>query len=121
MKKGSYNNRIVLELFQTGTDIAFQFLLGPWGSFSSGVSLDIAVKQFIRIIFRRIRRKIEQLDSILMPLDPFADFVGVMNLEIIQKYFGAYKNLQLDIIRVNLWFNCNTVADYREAIKALSV
>ena len=43
------------------------------------------------------------------------------NLEIIQKYFGAYKNLQLDIIRVNLWFNCNTVADYRKAIKTLSV
>ena len=43
------------------------------------------------------------------------------NLEIIQKYFGAYKNSQLDIIRVNLWFNCNTVADYREAIKALSI
>lgn len=43
------------------------------------------------------------------------------NLEIIQKYFGAYKISQLDIIRVNLWYNCNTVADYREAIKALSV
>ncbi len=43
------------------------------------------------------------------------------NLEIIQKYFGAYKNSQLDIIRVNHWFNCNTVADYREAVKALSV
>lgn len=42
------------------------------------------------------------------------------NLEIIQKYFGAYKKSQLDIIRVNLWYNCNTVADYREAIKALS-
>ena len=41
------------------------------------------------------------------------------NLEIIQKYFGAYNNSQLDIISVNLWFNCNTVADYREAIKAL--
>lgn len=43
------------------------------------------------------------------------------NLEIIQKYFGVYNNSQLDIIRVNSWFNCNTVADYREAIKALSV
>lgn len=43
------------------------------------------------------------------------------NLEIIQKYFGAYKNSQLDIIKVCLWYNCNTVADYREAIKALGV
>lgn len=43
------------------------------------------------------------------------------NLEIIQKYFGAYKNSQLDIIRVDLWYNCNTVVDYQEAIKALSV
>ena len=42
------------------------------------------------------------------------------NLEIIQKYFGAYKSTQLNIVRINLWFNCNTVADYREAIKALS-
>ena len=42
------------------------------------------------------------------------------NLEIIQKYFGAYMNSQLEIVRINLWFNCNTVADYREAIKALS-
>jgi hypothetical protein len=42
-------------------------------------------------------------------------------LEIIQKYFGSFKSSQLDIIRINLWFNCNTVADYREAIKALSI
>ena len=42
------------------------------------------------------------------------------NLEIIQKYFGAYKNSQLDIVRIKLWYNCNTVADYREAIKALN-
>ena len=42
------------------------------------------------------------------------------NLEIIQKYFGAYKSSQLDIVRIGLWFNCNTVADYREAIKALN-
>lgn len=42
------------------------------------------------------------------------------NLEIIQNYFGSYKHSQLEIISVNLWYNCNTVADYREAIKALS-
>ncbi len=43
------------------------------------------------------------------------------NLEIIQKYFGSYKSSQLDIVRINLWYNCNTVADYREAIKALNL
>ena len=43
------------------------------------------------------------------------------NLEIIQKYFGAYKSSQLDIVRTSLWYNCNTVADYREAIKALNL
>lgn len=43
------------------------------------------------------------------------------NLEIVQKYFGAYLKNQLDIVRVNLWYNCNTVADYRVAIKALKV
>lgn len=41
------------------------------------------------------------------------------NLEIIQKYFGAYKFSQLDIIKADLWYNCNTVADYQEAVKAL--
>lgn len=43
------------------------------------------------------------------------------NLEVVQKYFGAYKSFQLEIIKVNLWYNCNTVADYQEAIKALNV
>ena len=43
------------------------------------------------------------------------------NLEIIQKYFGAYKKSLLDIVKINLWYNCNTVADYREAIKVSSV
>ena len=42
------------------------------------------------------------------------------NLEIIQKYFGVLDSSETEIVRVNLWFNCNTVADYREAIKALS-
>ena len=42
------------------------------------------------------------------------------NLEIIQKYFGTYKSTQLDIVNVSLWYNCNTVADYREAIKVLN-
>jgi hypothetical protein len=43
------------------------------------------------------------------------------NLEIVQKYFGAYLKTHLNIVRVNLWYNCNTVADYRAAIKALNV
>ena len=43
------------------------------------------------------------------------------NLEIIQKYFGAYKMSQLDIVRVGLWFNCNTVADYRDSLKSLGL
>ena len=43
------------------------------------------------------------------------------NLEIIQKYFGAYRSSSLDIVSVRLWYNCNTVADYQEAIKALNV
>lgn len=43
------------------------------------------------------------------------------NLEIIQKYFGAYEKSQLDIIRVNNWFNCNTLADYQEIIKVLNM
>lgn len=42
------------------------------------------------------------------------------NLEIIQKYFGTFTSSQLDIVRIILWYNCNTVADYHEAIKALS-
>jgi Predicted sugar nucleotidyltransferases len=41
------------------------------------------------------------------------------NLEIIQKYFGGFCASQLEVVRVKDWFNCNTVADYREAIKVL--
>lgn len=43
------------------------------------------------------------------------------NLEIIQKYYGSICASRLDIVRVKDWYNCNTVADYHEAIKALSV
>ncbi len=41
------------------------------------------------------------------------------NLEIIQKYFGTVKSSELDIVRVDCWFNCNTVSDYREAVRVL--
>ncbi len=43
------------------------------------------------------------------------------NLEIIQKYFGAMKENWLDIVEIKKWYNCNTVADYRKAIKELGV
>lgn len=43
------------------------------------------------------------------------------NLEIIQKYFGTYKMSQLDIVRVDYWFNCNTVSDYRESLKIMNL
>lgn len=43
------------------------------------------------------------------------------NLEIIQKYFGTCKSSQLDIVRIGFWFNCNTVADYQQAIKAIDI
>lgn len=41
------------------------------------------------------------------------------NLEIIQQYFGTYKNSQLDIVRVSLWLNCNTVADYKVVLEII--
>ena len=41
------------------------------------------------------------------------------NLEIIQKYFGNICESQLDIVRVKAWYNCNTVADYRNVMKSL--
>ncbi len=43
------------------------------------------------------------------------------NLVIIQKYFGSIKESQLDIIRIKDWFNCNTIADYQDALKVLSL
>ena len=43
------------------------------------------------------------------------------NLEIIQKYFGSIRENQLEIVRVKDWYNCNTVVDYQEAVKALDV
>jgi choline kinase len=39
------------------------------------------------------------------------------NLEIIQGYFSAYTASQIDIVKVGFWFNCNTIADYKEAVK----
>lgn len=41
------------------------------------------------------------------------------NLEIIQGYFGEISGSKLNIIRINSWYNCNTVADYREVVKAI--
>ncbi len=43
------------------------------------------------------------------------------NLMIIQKYFDTYKSTQLDLVCINRWYNCNTVFDYRDALKALFV
>lgn len=43
------------------------------------------------------------------------------NLVIVQNYFGQISGSQMDIVRIKNWFNCNTVADYREAIKVLCV
>lgn len=41
------------------------------------------------------------------------------NLEIIQKYFGCIRENLLNIIRIKEWFNCNTVSDYKNAIKLI--
>lgn len=40
------------------------------------------------------------------------------NLEIIQGYFGELSADHYDIIAFKKWFNCNTVDDYRQAIRA---
>jgi hypothetical protein len=34
------------------------------------------------------------------------------NLEIIQGYFGGLSSRDYEILPVELWYNCNTVADY---------
>lgn len=39
------------------------------------------------------------------------------NLEIVQRYYGDIESENLEIVRVNKWYNCNTVNDYREAVK----
>jgi CTP:molybdopterin cytidylyltransferase MocA len=41
------------------------------------------------------------------------------NLEIVQCYFGDITLENLEIVKVKEWFNCNTVNDYRKAIKKL--
>ena len=43
------------------------------------------------------------------------------NLEIIQGYFGHLCHSDLNIIKAATWYNCNTVTDYREAIKSLNL
>lgn len=42
------------------------------------------------------------------------------NLEIIQGYFGPLCHSDLNIIKAATWYNCNTVTDYREAIKSFN-
>lgn len=41
------------------------------------------------------------------------------NLEIVQRYYGDISADKLEIIRVDKWYNCNTVSDYKEAMKNL--
>ena len=36
------------------------------------------------------------------------------NLEIIQKYFGCLQPREYDIIDFSIWYNCNTVSDYKK-------
>ncbi len=39
------------------------------------------------------------------------------NLEIVQRYYSDIDYENLKIVRVEKWYNCNTVNDYREAVK----
>lgn len=41
------------------------------------------------------------------------------NLEIIQGYYGSIHESRLNVIPIKEWFNCNTVSDYKTAIKSL--
>lgn len=41
------------------------------------------------------------------------------NLEIVQRYYGDNPSDKLEIVRVEKWYNCNTVSDYKEAMKNL--
>ena len=41
------------------------------------------------------------------------------NLEIVQHYYGNIASGKLEIVRVDKWYNCNTVSDYKEAMKNL--
>lgn len=52
----------------------------------------------------------ERLREILKNLSP-KQIMGT-NLEIIQSYFGNLSQEQYEMVELNTWFNCNTVADY---------
>lgn len=43
------------------------------------------------------------------------------NLEIIQKYFSGIKQADIERIEIKKWFNCNTIADYKKAIKEMEL
>lgn len=43
------------------------------------------------------------------------------NLEIIQKYYENIPVAKLDIIPVEIWFNCNTVSDYKKVYFLLTL
>ncbi len=41
------------------------------------------------------------------------------NLEIIQGYFGGLSSVDYEVLPVELWYNCNTVADYEHVYSKL--
>ena len=43
------------------------------------------------------------------------------NLEIIQRYFGGIKQTDIELVEIEKWFNCNTVADYKKAVKMIEL
>lgn len=54
---------------------------------------------------------IDKLQSVIRALSQKQ--VRGTNLEIIQGYFGNMFINDINIIPINIWFNCNTVADYK--------
>jgi CTP:molybdopterin cytidylyltransferase MocA len=63
-------------------------------------------------------RNSEKLLEICRHLTP--DQKKGTNLEIIQRYFGNIHASELDIVCVKDWFNCNTIADYRQVYQILT-
>lgn len=41
------------------------------------------------------------------------------NLEIIQGYFGGLSSSDIEIVPLSIWYNCNTVADYKKVYETI--
>ena len=61
---------------------------------------------------------VKKLERVISELSPKQ--VQGTNLEIIQGYFGGMDNSQVKLVSMKVWYNCNTVADYKKVYSIIT-